>query len=325
MTRFAILALALVVTLVPLAGCGNRGEEGLYTIGVFQFSSNAVLDRTVEGFLQAMADAGYEDGQNVRYQFENAQGDIPTAQLVAKQLVASDVDLIFVVSTPALQAAINEVKEIPIVFGAVANPYIIGAGESAENHLPNVTGASSTAPMRQTMELMLEALPDTKRVGVMWDPANANTHYEMEVAREAAAELGLEIVEVTISGSNEVLQGAQSLSTKDIDAFFTVLDNVVMDAFDSLAKVADQERTPLIAPATGLAEQGAAIGVGWDYSDNGYLSGQLVVRVMKGEDPADIPFRPLTEKLVYVNLAAAQRQGITLPQELIEQTDQVIQ
>jgi len=324
MTRFAILALALAVALLSLAGCGSRGGEELYTIGVFQFSSNAVLDRTVEGFLQAMADAGHEDGQNVRYQFENAQGDIPTAQLVAKQLVASDVDLIFVVSTPALQAAINEVQEIPIVFGAVANPYIIGAGESAENHLPNVTGASSTAPMHQTMELMLEALPDTRRVGCLWDPANANTHYEMEVAREAAAELGLEIVEMTISGSNEVLQGAQSLSTRDIDAFFTVLDNVVMNAFDSLAKVADQERIPLIAPATGLAEQGAAIGVGWDYSDNGYLSGQLVVRVMEGEDPADIPFQPLTKKLVYVNLDAAQRQGIILPQELIEQADQVL-
>jgi len=323
MTRFAILALALAVALLMLAGCSNRGEE-LYTIGVFQFSSNAVLDRTIEGFLQAMTDAGYKDGENVRYQFRNAQADIPTAQLIARQLVASDVDLIFVVSTPALQAVLNEVEETPVVFGAVANPYIVGAGQSAEEHRPNVTGASSTAPMRQTMELMLEALPDTRRVGVMWDPANANTHYEMEVAREAAAELGLEIVEVTISGSNEVLQGAQSLSTKDIDAFFTVLDNVVMDAFDSLAKVADQERIPLIAPATSLAEQGAAIGVGWDYSDNGYLSGQLVVRVMKGEDPADIPFQPLAKKLVYVNLDAAQRQGITLPQELIEQADQVI-
>ena len=306
-----------------LAGCSNRGE-GLYTVGVFQFSSNAVLDRTVEGFLQAMTDAGYKDGENVRYQFENAQGDIPTTQLIARKL-ASEVDLIFVVSTPALQAAINEVKEIPIVFGAVANPYIIGAGESAENHLPNVTGASSTAPMRQTMELLLEALPDTKRLGVMWDPANANTHYEMEVAREAATELGLEIVEMTISGSSEVLQAAQSLSTKDIDAFFTVLDNVVMNAFDSLAKAADQERIPLIAPATGLAEQGAAIGVGWDYFDNGYLSGQLVVQVMKGENPADIPFQPLAKKLIYVNPPAAQRQGFTIPPSLLERADQVLE
>ena len=324
MTRFATLSLALVVALLSLAGCGSRGGEELYTIGVFQFSSNAVLDRTAEGFLQAMADAAYEDGVNVRYQFENAEGDIPATQLIARKL-ASEVDLIFVVSTPALQAALNEVKEIPIVFGAVANPYIVGAGQSAEEHLPNVTGASSTAPMRQTMGLMLEALPDTKRVGVMWDPANANTHYEMEVAREAAAELGLEIVEVTISGSSEVLQGAQSLSSKDIDVFFTVLDNVVMNAFDSLAKVADQARIPLIAPATGLAEQGAAIGVGWDYFDNGYLSGQLVVRVMKGESPADIAFQALAGKLIYVNPAAAQRQGFIIPPSLLERADRVLE
>jgi len=169
---------------------------------------------------------------------------------------------------------------------------------------------------------------DLESVNVIFtQPGGDRVHalYEMEVAREAAAELRLAIVEVTISGSNEVLQGAQSLSAKDIDAFFTVLDNVVMDAFDSLAKVADQERIPLIAPATGLAEQGAAIGVGWDYSDNGYLSGQLVVRVMKGEKPADIPFQPLAKKLIYVNPAAAERQGFTVPPGLVQQADKVLE
>ena len=318
------LAVIACLLILVLASCGGQPKEKLYTIGVFQISSHALLDSAQEGFLQAMADAGYKDGVNVRYQFENAQADLPTAQLIARKL-ASEVDLIFVVSTQALQAVLNEVKETPIVFGAVTNPYILGAGESAEEHLPNVTGASSIEPMRETMELMLEALPDTRRVGVLWDPANADAQYGMEVAREAAAELGLEIVEVNISGSSEVLQGAQSLSARDIDAFFTILDNVVMNAFDSLAKVADQARIPLIAPATGLAEQGAAIGVGWDYFDNGYLSGQLVVRVMKGEDPASIPFQSLTKKLIYVNPAAAERQGFTIPPSLLERADEVVE
>ena len=319
-----LLAVIACLLVLVLAGCGGQPKEKLYTIGVFQISSHALLDSAQEGFLQAMADAGYKDGVNVRYQFENAQGDLPTAQLIARKL-ASEVDLIFVVSTQALQAVLNEVKETPIVFGAVTNPYILGAGESAEEHLPNVTGAPSTEPMRETMELMLEVLPDTRRVGVLWDPANADAQYAMTVVQEAAAELGLEIVEVTISGSTEVLQAAQSLSARDIDAFFTILDNVVMNAFDSLVKVADQARIPLIAPATGLAEQGAAIGVGWDYFDNGYLSGQLVVRVMKGEDPASIPFQSLTKKLIHVNPAAAQRQGFTIPPSLLERADEVVE
>jgi len=316
---FVIICLLVLV----LASCSGQPKEKLYTIGVFQISSHALLDSAREGFLQAMADAGYKDGVNVRYQFENAQGDLPTAQLIARKL-ASEVDLIFVVSTPALQAVLNEVKETPVVFGAVTNPYILGAGDSAEAHLPNVTGASSIEPMRETMELMLEVSPDTRRVGILWDPANADVQYAMTVVQEAAAALGLEIVDVTISGSSEVLQAAQSLSTRDIDAFFIILDNVVMNAFDSLAKVADQARIPLIAPATGLAEQGAAIGVGWDYFDNGYQSGQLVVRVMKGEDPASIPFQSLTKKLIYVNPAAAQRQGFTVPPSLLERADEVV-
>jgi putative ABC transport system substrate-binding protein len=319
----SLLVIACLLVLV-LASCGGQPKETLYTIGVFQFSSHALLDRAREGFLQAMTDVGYKDGENVRYQFENAQADLPTAQLIARKL-ASEVDLIFVVSTPALQAVLNEVKETPVVFGAVTNPYILGAGDSAEEHLPNVTGASSIEPMRETMELMLEALPDTRRVGILWDPTNADVQYAMTVVQEAAAELGLEIVDVTISGSSEVLQAAQSLSTKDIDTFFIILDNVVINAFDSLMKVADQAHIPLIAPATGLAEQGAAIGVGWDYFDNGYLSGQLVVRVMRGEDPASIPFQPLTKKLIYVNPAAAERQGFTIPPSLLERADKIVE
>jgi len=234
-----VCGLALV-----LVGCGGQGGEELYTIGVFQFSSNALLESTVEGFLQAMEDAGYEDGVNVRYQFENAQADIPTAQLIAQQLNGPDVNLIFVASTPALQAVLGEVKEKPVVFGAIANPYILGAGESAEDHLPNVTGASATSPMRQAMELMLEALPDAKRAGILSDPANANSRYNMEVAQKAATELGVEIVDMTISGSTEVLQAAQALSTKDIDAFFVIPDHIVMESFDSLVKVADQTHIP---------------------------------------------------------------------------------
>jgi len=315
-----VCGLALV-----LAGCsGQRGEE-LYTIGVFQFSSNAPTDRTIEGFVQAMEDAGYEDDENVRYQFESAQADIPTAQLIAKQLNGPDVNLIFAASTPALQAVLAEVKEKPVVFGAIANPYILGAGESAEDHLPNVTGASATAPMRQAMELMLETLPAARRAGVLWDPANANSRWNMEVTQEAAGDLGIEIVHVTISASTEVLQAAQLLATRGIDAFFLVPDHIVMDSFDSLAKVANQAHIPLIAAVTGLAEQGAAIGVGWDYFDNGYLSGQLVVRVMKGEDPASIPFQSLTKKLIYVNPAAAQRQGFTIPPSLLERADKVLE
>ena len=322
MKRLLIVTTCGLVLL--LAGCGSQRGEELYTIGVFQFSSNALLDRTVEGFLQAMEDAGYKDGENVCYQFQNAQADISTAQLIAKQLNGPDVNLIFVASTPALQAVLGEVKEKPVVFGAIANPYILGAGESAEDHLPNVTGASATAPTRQALELTLEALPDAKRVGILWDPANANSRWNMEVAEEAAAELGVEIVSMTISGSSEVLQAAQALSTKAIDAFFLIPDHIVLESFDSLVKVADGAHIPLIASATALAEQGAAIGVGWDYFDNGYLSGGLVVRVMKGESPADIPFQGLDKTLLHVNLEAADVQELHVPESVLQRADKVI-
>lgn len=320
---YVILALTLVAAPFLLTGCGGQGGTKLYTVGIFQYSSNVMQDKTREGFLQAMADAGYKDGENVRYQFENAQADIPTAQLIAKKLV-TDVDLAFVISTPALQSALAEVKEKPVIFGAIADPYIVGAGESAEKHLPNVTGASEASPIRQAMELMLEVQPAAKRIGVLWDPANTNSRFNMERGKKAASELGLEIVDMTVSGSSEVLQAAQSLAAKGIAAFFVIPDHIVMDSFDSLAKVADQQHIPLIAVDPALAEQGAAIAVGWDYFDNGYLSGKLAIRVMKGEKPGDIPFQSLTKKLLYVNQTAAKAQGLDIPQAVLQQADKVI-
>jgi ABC-type uncharacterized transport system substrate-binding protein len=323
MTRLAILALALVVALIPLAGCGNRGEEELYTIGVLQINSNPNLDATREGFIDGLKQAGYEDGKNIHLLVKNAQGDIATAQLIAQQFT-EEADMIMAISTPCLQAAIKATSEKPIIFGEIANAYVAGAGTSATDHLPNVTGAFSFHPIKETLQLLLEIKPEAKRVGVLWNPAQANSVFNVELEREGAQELGLELVEVTVSNSSDVLMAAQTLATKEVDAIVQVSDNVVYAAFDSLVKVADEQYIPLFSNSLDHAKQGAAVALGWDFYDNGLKSAELAVRVMEGENPADIPFQGLDKMLLHVNPAAAQRQGLTIPPSLLERADQVL-
>jgi ABC-type uncharacterized transport system substrate-binding protein len=308
-----------------LTGCHRQPGQKLYTIGVFQFTSSEEMDRTREGFLKAMQDGGYQEGAQVHYQFENAQADLPTTTLIAKKLAQADVDLIVPLGTPPLQAMLAQVKDRPIVFGLVANPYLLGAGEAADKHLPNVTGASATAPIGEGLELMHQVVPAARRVGIIYDPSNANAQWNMEVARKAAAPMGLTFEVVTISSSGEVLQAAQTLAARKVDVLFQIPDHIVRESADSLVKVADQQRIPFISTLTSMAQQGAAVAVGWDYFDNGYLTGRLAIRVMKGEKPADIPFQPLSKKLVYVNRAAAARQGLTLPPSLLKQAAKIIQ
>lgn len=321
-----VKGLSLVILcglILMLANCGSRNGDELYTIGVFQINSNPNLDVTREGFIDGLRQAGYEDGENIHLIVKNAQGDIATAQLIAQQF-AQEADMTMAISTPCLQAAIKATSERPIIFGEIANAYVAGAGDSATDHLPNVTGAFSFHPIKETLGLLLEIRPETKRVGVLWNPAQANSVFNVGLEREGAQELGLELVEVTVSNSSDVLMAAQTLATKEVDAIVQVSDNVVYAAFDSLVKIADEQRIPLFSNSLDHAEQGAAVALGWDFYDNGLKSAELAVRVMEGENPADIPFQGLDKMLLHVNLKAADAQGLHISESVLQQADKVI-
>jgi len=314
----------VLVLLVGVFGCSKPARK-LYTIGVFQFNSNPLLDATREGFVEALKDAGYEDGINIKFDFKNAQGDISTTQLVARKFVQDKVDIICAISTPCLQSAISATEEIPIIFGAIANPYRVGAGQDSVNHRANVTGASSPSPIRAGMELLLEVMPDTQRVGTLWNPTEENSQYDIERARNISKELGLELVSLPVTASSEVLMSAQALAGKHIDAILQILDNVVCSSIESEIKAANENHIPLLTLDPIYAEKGVCAGIGWDYFQNGYKSGKLAIRVMRGEKPAEMPFQDLEEVKLYINLKAAELQGVSFPKSVLERADKIIE
>jgi putative ABC transport system substrate-binding protein len=318
-----VVVLAGLVGLLMLAGCGGSGASKVPVIGVMQFTSNEVQDPAREGFVKALNDAGYRDGSTARFIFKNAQGDLPTMQLIA-QYLNQQADLIFVVSTQALQAALGVVKQKPVIFAAVADPKTAGAGESAEDHLPNVAGAPSTAPMREALQIVREALPQARQLGLLYDPASANSLFYLEYLEQARAGLDFTLVPMTVHGSGDVLQAAQALAAKGIDAFFVISDPFVLQSFDSLVKVAQAQHIPVFTTVPNLVSQGAAVAVGWNYFDNGYLGGQIAVRVLKGEKPGAIPFQWPTKFELHVNPAAAEAQGWRIPQAMIDRAQRVI-
>ena len=312
-----------VGVLWALAGCASVGTNKVPVIGVMQFSSNSIQDPAREGFVKALADAGYSDGTTVRFIFKNAQGDLPTTQLIAKDL-NQQADLIFVASTQALQAALGAVEEKPIIFAAVADPKSAGAGESAENHLPNVAGAPTTAPMRELLEALREALPQARRLGVIYDPASPNSIFYLQYLDEKRVGMDFTVVPMTINSSGEVLQAAQSLVAQGIDVFFVISDHIVLEAFDSVVKVAESQHIPVVSTVPSLVDQGAAMSVGWNFFDNGYLGGQIAVRVLKGEKPGVIPFQWPTKSELVVNPAAAAAQGWQIPPAIVERANRVV-
>lgn len=298
--------------------------EGTLKIGILQVVDHNILNITRDSFVDEMAELGYIDGENVRLIAENANGDLPTVNTILDKFLKDDVDVVLTISTPCTQAAISKIKDRPVVFATVSNPFIIGAGRSDTDHLSNVTGIYGSVPMDKMMEMVRRILPGKLRIGVPWDPSHANSVYNVEQLMELV-ELDPEVTFVgsTISGSSEVYQVALSLVNRDIDAFVLSPDNTVYSAFESVVKAARMRDLPIFLSDVDRLKDGALAALGHDYSLSGIQAARIVDRILKGEKPSAIPFEQYRELTVGINLAEARRLGITISQDLLAQATTV--
>jgi len=308
-------------------GC-RKGEEAppvktetLYTIGILQAVESPTVDDVLRGLRRAFEEAGLQDGVNVRLQYANARGDTAELLTLSQAFVEQRASLIIPLSTPCLQAALIAAPGVPVVFASVANPYLAGAGKSADNHLAHVTGVSSLGPIRQTIELIREVMPRARRIGTLWTPAELNSAYYLEVARESAAELGAEIVAVPVSGADEVLPSARLLLSQKVDVIYQISDNTINSTFALVGQAAEEGGVPLFGGFLRSVELGACAAMGFDFAELGYRAGRLAVRIKNGESPSRIPFESMAEFTLWVNVEAARRQGVDIPPRILRRAE----
>ena len=317
--------LIVAVSAALLAGCQSQSSPGP-VIGLCQTGSTPVMDDALEGVLDGLSQAGYRDSETATLDIKNGENDLPTIQTIAQKFVSQQVDVIVTLGTPCLQAALKatESKPIPVVFGAVANPYRAGAGDSADDHLPHVTGASASSPVTEQLDLVQAVLPQADKVGWIWCTAQTSAEFYAELGRDRAAELGIELLEANVNTSADVKQAAQSVVARGADAIVDGGDNITSSAIDAVIGVAESSGIPFITIYPILAERGAVIAQGWNYVENGRKTAAVAARVLEGEDPAEIPFQTLDVKTLVINEAVAQRLGLTIPPELLSRADEVI-
>lgn len=316
--------LILFIPLFCLLACGEQGKKDLYTIGIFQVNNALTLNDTRAGFMKAMEDVGLINGENIKFILRDGKGDISEVQKIAGEFVDQKVDMILALSTPCFQAALRATRDIPIVFSSVANPYLAGAGMTAEDHLNNVSGVSSKGPIKESLVFIKRIIPEAKRIGTLWTPSELNSNYYLELAREGAEELGFEIVSVPIANSSEVLFSTQVLINKKIDAICQISDNTINSAFEALGNVAGENSIPLFGGYPSFTQYGACAAMGWDFYDMGYKTGKIAIRVKNGENVADIPIQYMKDVRIHLNLNAAKRQNIIFSDEILKEADEII-
>ena len=303
--------------------CCEKKQESLYTIGIFQFNDAPTLNAVRDGFIRALEDNGLRNNENIRLKIRNGYGNLPEVQRIAQDFVDEDVNMIVALSTPCLQAALIATHEIPIIFSSVANPFLAGAGKSANDHRSNVSGVSSRGPIEKSLSFIKEILPKAKRLGTLWTPAEINSEFYLELAKRGARDLDFEIVDVPIANKNEVLHSAQLLINKKIDAIYQISDNTINASFETIGMVAEENSIPLFGGFLLSTHRGACAALGWDFFDMGHKAGEIAIRVKGGESPAKIPIQYMSKVRMHLNLDAAEKQGIKFSDEVLRKADEV--
>jgi len=321
------LAAGLLATALLATACGGGSQTGDATsgeavkVGITQYVTHASLDASREGFKKALADAGYT-GDKIVLDEQNAQADAATNTSIAGKFASDGLDLVLAIATPSAQAAVQAISDAPILFTAVTDPVAADLVDSMESPGGNATGTSDGVPddvVVQQLELIKELDPEAKSIGVVYSSGEVNSAVQVDAVKEAAAGLGLEVKEATVSVSGEVQQAAQSL---DVDAFYIPTDNNVVSALSSLIQVAEEKKVLTIAAEGDSVRNGAVATWGIDYEKLGYQTGEMAVKILKGEaTPADLPVETQTKMNLYVNPAAAERMGVELPAGFVEKAD----
>ncbi|MBB2181286.1 ABC transporter substrate-binding protein [Lachnospiraceae bacterium MD1] len=312
------ISVIIVITMASLMLTGCSTKDKGFTIGVNQFVKHAALDASYQGFVDALADAGYVDGEKIKIDYQNAQGDQSNANTIATKLVNDNNDLILAIATPSAQAVANATKDIPVLVTAVTDP--AGSGLVASNDAPggNVSGTSDLTPIRNQIELLTKLVPGAKHIAILYCSSESNSKIQAEMAIEAATEFGLTSEEATVSNSNEIQQVVQSLVGK-VDAIYAPTDNIIAAGMPTVAMVANDNGIPVICGEEGMVDAGGLATYGIDYYKLGRLTGEQAVKIIEGKaDTATMPIQylPDEEYALKINQEVADKLGITIPEEL---------
>ena len=316
-----VLAPALGAVALCLAATGAAHAQ---SVAVTSIVEHPALDAIKDGVKDALAEAGYTEEKGLEWQFQTAQGNTAIATQIARKFVGDKPDVIVGIATPSAQAVVAATKTIPVVYSAVTDPVAAQLVPSLEASGTNVTGVSDQLELARQVELIKRLVPDARKVGMVYNPGEANSASVVEALRQLLPTMGMSLVEASAPRTVDVGAAARSLVGK-VDVIYTNTDNNVVSAYESLAKVGNDAKIPLVASDTASVARGAVAALGLDYYEMGRQTGRMVIRILKGEKPGDIPSETSDKLALHLNAAAARKQGVTLTNELRQSAAQVLE
>ncbi|MBN1469160.1 MAG: ABC transporter substrate-binding protein [Fusobacteriaceae bacterium] len=308
----------LLMGLLVIVACGKKEdkveekkveEKKVIKIGITQIVDHPSLNEIRKGIIDRLAEQGFKDGENIEINFQNAQGEMTNANLIANEFT-SKVDLIIAITTPSAQAALNATKDKPIFYSAVTDP--VAAGLQGKN----ITGTSDATPIEAQMLLAKSLLGNFKKVGIVYNIGEANSEVQVQKVIEIGKKEGFEVIAKGINTVNEVAQALDSV-IGDVDFIYTPVDNMVASSYPLIVKKAEEVKKPIIGSVADYVKQGALATEGLNQYKIGVQTADMVIKYLKEEKKIeDMPFETLKETDLVINESVANKLKVKITDDL---------
>ena len=300
------------------ASASAAADGQKFTVGICQLVQHAALDAATQGFEDALTAAF---GDNVTFDFQNAQGDSATCATIANGFVSSGVDLIMANATPALQAAQAATNTIPVLGTSVTEYGVaLGLDNFSGTVGGNVSGTSDLAPLDQQADMIVEWMPDAKKVGLLYCSAEANSQYQVDEVQKYLETKGVTATQYAFSDSNDLASVCQKAADEN-DAVYVPTDNTCAANTGIIDGICRPAKKPVFAGEEGICSGCGVATLSISYYDLGYTTGEMAAKVLTGE--ADISTMPVeyTNVTKKYNKTICDDLGMTVPEgyEAIEE------
>lgn len=309
-----IAASTLMAALFAFTSCSEKSQAK--KIGVIQLVQHSALDAAYNGFVDQLKARGYEDGKNIKIDYQNASGEQANCVTIANQLVSERNDLILAIATPAAQAVANATESIPVLITAVTDPASANLVDSNELPGRNVTGTSDLTPCAAQIDLIKQLFPEAKHIAIMYCSSEENSIVQANLAIAECEKIGLTYETATVSNTNEIQQVTQSLVGK-VDAIYIPTDNMMASSIATVSMITNEAKIPVICGEDGMTQGGGLCTYGINYYELGKLTGDMAADILEGKSkPETTPIQYLQHFDFSYNADTAEALGIEFPADL---------
>ncbi len=325
--RGGLLGILVLGILAPPLVPNAQQPAKVYRIGYLTAGPISPRTHLVEAFRQGLGELGYVEGQNFALVIRSAEQGPEQLPDRAAELVRLSVDVIVAITTPAVQAAQQATRKIPIVMVSVADPVATGFVASLARPGGNITGLSilSAELSGKRLQLLKEVVPRVSRVAVLWNPTNPSNVLQIGETKVAAQALGVQLQPFEVRGPHDFESAFQAATRGRAGALIALDDPLFYGERTRIVGLAAKTRLPAMYGLTGFAEAGGLMTYGANNPDLHRRAATYVDKILKAAKPADLPVEQPTRFELVVNMKTAKALGLTFPPSILIRADQVIQ